>query len=195
VESVPSHAPATRQTLDHCFGGAGARRAADIDPEHELDRVGQRLLEHGREAIGRNHVEADPGADDDAGRARLRVPRMGGDEHVDLTGDVEIMSSCLEAGVDHRPARRRERTGAVHDRLHVAEPGDRSRFIIHVEDAPRQVPRRRERLDRRRAAAGQHQAKTFLLRLARHKSAGEAIRAVDQECAGIGHPFSPRFRA
>ena len=56
------------QAFDHGLGGAGTEFAVTrLEGELEMGRRRQLAFQHGRETIGRHHVEADAGNGDDAG--------------------------------------------------------------------------------------------------------------------------------
>ena len=59
--------------------------------------------ERGREAVGGDDVETDPGEEDDAGLHRLGVPGEDRLEDPDLPGDVEVGDPRLQAGRHGRP--------------------------------------------------------------------------------------------
>ncbi len=118
---------------------------------------------------------------------------MRGDEDVDLAGDVEVMRPAGEAGVEHRRARRRERTGAVQQDIDVAQRGRRSRRIIDIEASPREIELRPQGFDWRRPSSGQNRAKTLALGFPRDQAAGEAVGAV-QDPVGVHSHLRPCAR-
>jgi len=118
-------AAAGLEALDHGLGRSRAQRPLHVEPERERFGVRQRLFQDGGDAIGRDDVEADPGAYDDARGLRLRVSRVRVDEDIDLAGDVEIMRPAGQAGVEDRSTRRRERAGAVQHKIKATQRGRR----------------------------------------------------------------------
>ena len=97
---------------------------------------GQSLLQVQREAVGRNHVEADAREQHDPARFRLCVLRLHRLEHGDLAGDVEIVGAGAQAGSDERLGGVLEWAGAVqHDRDIFERPVDGG-GIVEPEGAP-----------------------------------------------------------
>ncbi len=74
---------------------------ASIERQNQVCRVRQRRLEHRREAIGGDDVESNARANHDSGGLRIRVSALRGEEDVELAGDVEVVGSAPQAGVDH----------------------------------------------------------------------------------------------
>ena len=101
---VPTHfaaAPAVPEGFHHRARGARAHVRASVERQNEVLRVRQRLLEHRGEAIGGDHIEPHAWANHNSGGLRIRMPALRGDEDVELAGDVDVMGSAREAGIDH----------------------------------------------------------------------------------------------
>ena len=78
-----------------------------------------------RQAIGRNHVEADAREQHDAPRFRLSVPRLNSLVDGDLAGEVEIVGAGPQAALDERLGGVLVWPGAVqHDRDSVQRAVD-----------------------------------------------------------------------
>ena len=80
--------------------GNAAVHARDGQPEYRWFFDAGRCV--GREAIGGHDIEAHTRKKKDARRLRLFVSSCVGFEDIDLAGDIEIMRTGGEAGVDHR---------------------------------------------------------------------------------------------
>ena len=172
--------------FDRRARGAGTHRAQSLEPEREMRRVGQCLDEARRHAVGGNHVEADARTHDDAGRARGVALRLGGQEHVDLAGDVDVMGAGGEARVLHRRERRCERSGAIRDDGDAVERAPGGGRIVEPERAGRQAELRGQRRDSR-PASGEHRHEPLPSRLARHELAGVTGRPIDHPRSTVRH--------
>src|SRR3546814_2837495 len=77
---------ALRESFNRGLRRAGREAGARVEAERQMRGVGQRSFQRGGNAVGRNHVEADAGTDDDAGGLgacvlRLRVLEHRSEEH------------------------------------------------------------------------------------------------------------------
>ena len=157
----------------------------NLEAERELRRVGQRLDQASGDAIGGDDIETDARADDDTRRPRFVVLLFGGEEHVDFTGDIDVVRARGEARVDHRRARSGERASAMGETARRRARGARPATSESENTRDRQ-PELRGECGNARAAAGQDRRQTLPLRLAcdergrcnrsRHKSSRDGFR-------------------
>src|SRR5262249_56487905 len=72
-----------------------------VERENEVGCVGQGLFEHGGDAIGGNDIEPHPRTDHETSGLCFCVAALRGNKDLDLAGDIEIVGSAHEAGVNH----------------------------------------------------------------------------------------------
>jgi hypothetical protein len=152
--------------------------------------VRQRLLEYSGHAISRNDIKPHARADDDSGGLRIRLAALRGKEDVNLTGNIKIVGSAGNAGINHWSTGRCEWAGAIRHDRHVCDRSRSGQRIVKAEDPHGQSEFGRQFLDWAGTPTGQHRLQITSPRLHSHKMPRIAVGAVDHPLCAAGHPSS-----
>ena len=169
--------------LNHRLGCPSRHVRAERQIQLEIIGVRQPAFQMGGKAVARHDVEAYAGQERNALRLGFGVPRGEGFEHVDFTGDVEVVDAIAKAGVRHRFRRRRERTGDAEHRRNVLDGGVDPAGIAKIKCACGEAERFGNGSDISGIASGQDRECALVDRNFRDQLAGVAGGAVDQDCS------------